>query len=858
MLRAGVGRGFWTSSGVPTSRSSCAVFALSRGRSRRRWCGRRGLRRRRLLRVRMGQGASVGLLAMWFLALARGSMPRRCAGICLAGCRTTWCRGSTWFWIGFRSRPMASSTREHLLRPRRARSHSGVLDRLPLPPNGKLDRRALPAPAPRADALRRAPRTPQEEILCALFAEVLGLERVGIEENFFALGGDSIVSMQLVSRARNAGLLITPRAVFAHQTVEALAAVATPVDQGSCVVTDIAVGALPLTPIMHWLLERGGPIEGFNQAMLLQVPAGLHGHDLRAALQAVLDHHDALRLRLAGVAAGGEVSLEVATCGAIDAQTCLRRIDIAGLGEEARRGQIEAEAQAAHRRLIPSCGVMLQALWFDAGAQASGRLLLMIHHFAVDGVSWRILLPDLAAAWQAVMRGQAPVLAGRGTSFRRWAHRLVGEAHNSERAGELSFWRAQQSGPAVSLVEGGLDPARDRLGRAGHLTLALPSAITDALLGRVPAAFHGGINDVLLTALTLAIVNWGRRGGPHKRTAAVVDGEGDGREGIFADVDLSRTVGWFTSLYPLRLDVGTVDLSDALTGGPALGRAVKSIKEQLRAVPDNGLGYGLLRYLNARTGSELAVLGGPQIGFNYLGRFPAPGSGDWTAADEPLTLASGDAALPLAHCIEVNALTLDGSAGATLTAHWSWSAALFSQAEAGDLAQGWFEVLAALVRHADRPGAGGRSPCDLPLLALSQAEIEGIESKQAQLQAILPLSPLQEGLLFHALYDVQASDVYTVQLALVLEGRLDEERLRAALEALLERHESLRASFEHANLSRPVQLITAGLRVPWRSFDLCGLEQAACAERVSAIVAQDRVERFDLDTPPLLDRKSVV
>ncbi|HYP63084.1 MAG TPA: condensation domain-containing protein, partial [Acidocella sp.] len=541
----------------------------------------------------------------------------------------------------------------------------------------------------------RAPRTPQEEILCGLFAEVLGVERVGIEENFFALGGDSIVSMQLVSRARKAGLLITPRAVFTHQTVETLAAVATPVDQGSSVVTDIAVGALPLTPIVHWLLERGGPIEGFNQAMLLQVPAGLQEHHLRAALQAVLDHHDALRLRLVRAADAGAFSLEVAACGAIDAQTCLHRIDSAGVGEEARRSRIEAQAQAAQRRLNPSCGVMLQALWFDAGAQASGRLLLMIHHLAVDGVSWRILLPDLAVAWEAAVRGQPPMLATRSTSFRGWAHRLMGEAQ--KRAGELSFWRAQQSGPAVSLVEDVLDPARDTLGQVGHLTLTLPSAITGALLGPVPAAFHGGINDVLLTALTLAIVSWCRGHGRDSAAAVLIDVEGHGREGIFADVDLSRTVGWFTSLYPLRLDVGPVDLSDALTGGPALGRAVKSIKEQLRAVADNGLGYGLLRYLNAQTASELAGLARPQIGFNYLGRFPAAGSGDWTAADEPLTLASGDAAMALAHCIEVNALTLDGSNGPTLTAHWSWSAALFSPAEARDLAQGWFEVIEALV-----------------------------------------------------------------------------------------------------------------------------------------------------------------
>src|SRR5262249_23431528 len=302
-----------------------------------------------------------------------------------------------------------------------------VLEHLPLTANGKLDRGALPAPEVRASVLRFA-RSPREELLCALFAEVLGLERVGIDDNFFALGGDSIVSIQLVSRARKAGLVITPRAVFEHQTVAGLAGVASVIGETSGAGSDIAIGGLAPTPIMRWLLERGGALDRFNQAMLLQVPAGMREADLILALPAVLDHHDSLRLRLEAAGAG-EWKLEVAPARAVDAAACIRRIDIGGLDAGGREACICEHARAAESRLSPAAGEMVQAVWFDAGAQRSGRLLLMIHHLAVDGVSWRILVPELAAAWAAIARGEAPALTARGASVRRWARRREVVAH---------------------------------------------------------------------------------------------------------------------------------------------------------------------------------------------------------------------------------------------------------------------------------------------------------------------------------------------------------------------------------------------------------------------------------------------
>ena len=750
--------------------------------------------------------------------------------------------------------PDAAALRAHLgqsLPEHMVPSAFVVLDRLPLTPNGKLDRRALPAPEARVGSVRRVARTPQEEILCGLFAEVLGLERVGIDDNFFALGGDSIMSIQLVSRARKAGLVITPRAVFQHQTVAALSGVVGLVAQTPSPVPEIATGPLPPTPIMHWLLERGGPIDRFCQAMLLQVPAGLQRDHLVAALQSLLDHHDALRLRL-GPASGAPGSLEVLPAGAVVAGDCLRRIDVCGLDEAGLRACIAEAAPAAECRLNPAAGVMVAAVWFDAGAQASGRLLLTIHHLAVDGVSWRILVPELAAAWEATARGGMPAPAPRGTSFRGWAQRLASHARAGGCVEELAFWRGMLDAPSLSLVDGALDPVRDINGTAGRLTLTLPAALTGALLTRVPAAFHGGINDVLLTGLVVAIADWCRRRGRGSSSAVLLDLEGHGREEVFEDIDLSGTVGWFTSLFPVRLDPGALDVEEAMAGGGALGRALKTIKEQLRALPDNGLGYGVLRYLNPQTAAQLAGFAGPQIGFNYLGRFAASAAADWGGAGEAVRLGAGDPAMPLGHCIEVNALTLDEREGTRFTATWSWAPALVAEAEVRDLAQCWFAALEALVRHAAAPGAGGRTPCDLPLVSLSQAEIEGLESTYPQIEDVLPLAPLQEGLLFHALYDAQAPDIYMVQLELGLEGALDSDRMAGAVQALVARHASLRARFRHEHLGRPVQIIVPDATAPWRCIDLSSLDAAEREQRLAAILAQERAERFDLAGAPLI------
>ena len=407
------------------------------------------------------------------------------------------------------------------------------------------------------------------------------------------------------------------------------------------------------------------------------------------------------------------------------------------------------------------------------------------------------------------------------------------------------------------LFAGSLDRGRDVAGSAGHLTLRLSGAVTAALLTRVAGRYYGGIEDVLLTGLSLAVLDWcRRRGGVGGQAlpvpALLVDVEGHGREDVFADVDLSRTVGWFTSLYPVRLDLAGVELSAALSGGSALGRALKRVKEQLRRLPAKGLGYGLLRYLNAATAGELSGFAAAPLSFNYLGRFAGGDGADWSGAAEGEGLVAFEPGLPLSHGLAVDALTLEGPDGPQLVANWTYAPALLDEGAVRALAEGFFGALAALAEHASQAGAGGHSPSDFALVEVSQDEIEELEGRYGRLEDILPLSPLQEGLLFHALYDTAAPDVYTVQLELELAGALEVAVLEASVQALLRRHGSLRACFWHEHVSRPVQVIVGEAPARWRLIDLSGLSDAARQRRLEEIVAADRVERFDVGAPPLI------
>ncbi|MEU9886264.1 amino acid adenylation domain-containing protein [Sphaerisporangium sp. NPDC051011] len=610
-----------------------------------------------------------------------------------------------------------------------------ALAALPLLPNGKLDRRALPAPDFGAGG-GREPSGEAERALAAVFAEVLGVPVVGADDDFFASGGDSIVAIRLAARARAAGVRFSPRQVFQHRTVAALAAVAVMTGPGSTGGThDDGTGTVPLTPIMRATLDRGGPIAGFHQAAFVLTPASLDLDGLRRVLRAVLDRHDMLRARLVRDSGGSATTgpgegwaLRVPAPGTVDAATLIERVEASGDERTLRALYVEG-ALRARSCLDPEAGVMVRAVWFDAGRDRPGRLLLMVNHLVVDGVSWRVLLPDLAAAWTDVAAGRTPALPPVETSFRRWSELLQERAADPALEAGLPAWTGMLAGGAPLPLARPLDPERDLVATTKYLSRALPEDVTEPLLGRVPAAFGATVNDVLLTALALAVADWRRRtpGGPASArddasagrpearggsgNAVLVDLEGHGREeGLAGEADLSRTVGWFTSVVPVLLDPGAVDLDDALAGGPALDAAVDRIKSRLATLPMAGIGHGLLRHLNPVTGPVLAGLGEASIEFNYLGRFGGFEAADWAYApeEEPGDL-DADPGMPLSHPLTVNALTEDRPGGPVFTAQWSFAGELLSEDAVADLAATWFRVLRALAGRAETLGSGRRS-----------------------------------------------------------------------------------------------------------------------------------------------------
>ncbi|HEU5472375.1 MAG TPA: amino acid adenylation domain-containing protein [Actinophytocola sp.] len=729
-----------------------------------------------------------------------------------------------------------------------------ALGRLPLGPTGKLDRSALPEPEFLGEAYR-APRTEAEKIITAAYADVLGVDRVGIDDDFFAVGGDSLRSIQVVARTRARGLEVSTREIFECRTAARLAEVAAARRHQVPVLEEDesgGVGPMPLQPVARHVFEHGGGTNRFAMSMVLELPTGIDADGLAATLDAVLDRHDLLRAQLVP---GEEPSLLVRPRGAVRAADLIHRVDCAGRWDEpAALETAKAELDAALGRLDPRAGTMADFVWF-AAASGAGRLLVVLHHLVVDGVSWRILMSDLAEAWQQVKSGTAAELPAVGTSARRWASALQDEAFSPEREAELEYWRDMLEAPNPPLGTRAFDPAVDVWSTVDTVRVELPAEVTEAVLTTLPAAFKGTGTDVLLAALALAVDRW--RGA---RRPTLVRLEGHGREeDVVPGADLSRTVGWFTSMHPASIDVRGVDLADVLAGGPATGTAVKLVKEQLRGIPDKGVGYGLLRYLNPETAEQLAEYPAPQIGFNYLGRISDAdvpehlrangwGPASWSAELIP----APDPDLPALSALEVSSVATDTADGTRLQAAFMFPTGVLSRERTAELARLWVEVLHGMAGYAARPRIGGLTPSDAPLVSVRQQEIDDWEEQYGRLAAVWPQAPGQSGIQFQAALADGSFDVYHMQFVLHLTGHVDPARMKAAGQALLERYPNLRSAFLSTGDGDPVQVVPERVTIPWRHLDLTGQGEAEQDAALDAALAADRADRLDPTRPPLL------
>ncbi|PMU22634.1 MULTISPECIES: non-ribosomal peptide synthase/polyketide synthase [unclassified Pseudomonas] len=698
-------------------------------------------------------------------------------------------------------------------------THLTPLEKMPLSPNGKLDRKALPVPD-MAEVQQDfvAPANAVESALVEIWQAVLGVARVGTADNFFALGGDSINSIQVVSRARQQGIGLAPKDLFLHQNIQALARAAS-ADQAATIDQGPVNGDSHLVPMQHWFFANDmAHRDHWNQSLMLTPREPLDGACLQQALEHVVAHHDALRLRFVQSGDGTwQASHE-----AVGAQPV-------GLWQRQAENadEIIAIANQAQRSLDLQHGPLLRCSLI-AVQDGSSRLHLAIHHLVMDGVSWRVLLEDLQTAYRQLAVNQPVVLPPKSTAFKAWAEQLQGYAHSEGLARELSYWTGQQAHALPELPRA--RPEGSQASVHGHsVNTRLDTEQTRRLLKQAPSAYRTQVNDLLLSALAQVICQW------TAQPACLVQLEGHGREELFGDVDLSRTLGWFTSLFPV-----------VLTPSVHAADTIKGIKEQLRAVPNKGLGYGVLRYLGAEdVRSRLAKLAQARITFNYLGQFDQ-------SFDEQALFAPSEEGSGAGHADDValgNWLTIDGRVyNGQLSLDWTFSRDVFDEATVQQLADAYGVALQALIEHCCGEEHQGLTPSDFPLARLTQAHLDGLPVPVAQVQDVYALSPMQEGMLFHTLAD-DSSGLYINQISLPVHG-LDTERFAAAWQSVIEREDILRTSFHWQDgLSAPVQIVHRQAELPlliedWRGQDIS--EQA-----IGARATADYLQGFDLARAPL-------
>ena len=732
---------------------------------------------------------------------------------------------------------LAESLSEHMIP-----SAFVFLDAMPVTPNGKIDRRALPAPdfsvgdTAQSEHVDDVPRTEAECILSGIWSELLKLERVGLRDNFFHLGGDSILSIQVVARARQSGLLLTPRQIFEHPTIAALACVAETISQTTDEQGRIT-GHVSLTPIQRWFFEQNFPAPAhWNMSLLLEANERLDTSLIERTVAHLLEHHDALRLRFVREDSGWRQSI----ANGEEPLRCVRTVDLSGLAGEltgaAQLSALEAAAEEAQGELDLGDESLVRVVLFDLGASGQ-RLLFVVHHLVVDGVSWRILLEDWEHVYRQLQSGERVRLPSKTTSFQRWAERLEQLAQRPEVQKELDYWTATSQCTSRLPVDA---QGANIEGSGRTFAVSLSINETNALLQDVPEVYHTRIDDVLLTALVRAFRRW------TGEDTLLVELEKHGREEIFEDVDLSRSVGWFTSAFPILLKLQHTDTT--------LGDDLKSTKEQLRYIPRSGIGYGLLRYLcrDEEVARQMSVLPRAEVSFNYLGQFDQTfqASGLFQLARESSAGAARgqrDREAQRGNLLEVNAGIFDGC----LRAEWTYSAEIHNSATVEKLAHDFLEELQELIAHCLSTKAGAHTPSDFPLARLRQTQLDELLQTRKDAADLFHLSPMQQGMLFHVLYTPN-TDLYLGQFSCALQGDLDADALGIAWQQTLNQHEVLRASFIWENLDEPLQLIHESVCVPLEQHDWRGLPDDEQAERWEAFLTQERQRGFNLSMPPLM------
>jgi non-ribosomal peptide synthase protein (TIGR01720 family) len=488
------------------------------------------------------------------------------------------------------------------------------LEEIPLTSNGKIDHKALPdiIGASGRDTTYMAPRNKVEEDLVTIWESLLKADKIGVHDNFFELGGDSIIVIQVVSKAKRKGYHLQVQDLFDHQTIAALALV---IEKNNTITVvaeqDTLSGTAPLAPIQQWFFEQEQPKPShFNQAVLLQVNKTIRPDDLERAIQVLVNRHDALRFYYSRPGAWEQ------TYGAAEGK--LEVLDLSKPEPGSLAWRLTSECRLVQEGFNITEGALIRFVLFRTpDTEPADRLLMVAHHLVVDGVSWRILIDELQSLLDAYSRNEELDLGLKISSYREWVNALTDYALTERVLAQKDYWRKVSNSFQPLPAELNGQPLRRR--DLASVDMSLSLEYTERLLKEVSFAYNTDINDILLCALGMTICSW------MVNSQVIIGLEGHGRENIFPGIDITNTVGWFTNKYPVLLEIEK---------NAGIGSMIKSVKEQLRNIPDKGMGYGALRYLHPEPGVRDSLRSNCwDIVFNYLGQMDnVLSAGSWFEA----------------------------------------------------------------------------------------------------------------------------------------------------------------------------------------------------------------------------------
>ena len=704
------------------------------------------------------------------------------------------------------------------------------LESLPLTEHGKIDRKALPLPEVSRSAFDIEyvpPQTQEESILCGIWSQVLGRKQIGINDDFLSLGGDSIISLKIIAKAHQAGFKITPKQIFQHPTIASLASKINRIASLPQKHEASLEGRFCLTPVQRWFFEQqfANP-HHWNQAFVFRITRKLNPDYVEQAFKNLMAEHDCLRLRF--IHNGMEWEQEY---GLPPAKVPFSHKDFSSLRPEEYEAAIMKCAETLQKSLNIHDGPMMQAALLGFNEDYGDRLIIVIHHLAVDGVSWQILVTDLESMYSQLEAGKAIAPASKTTSYKEWASLLNGYVTSEKILHELNFWNSLPHDATAYLPIKHHDRTHNVEKFSDTITVSLDNHNTALLLTGALKTYHLQINDVLVLALAQALFTLTGR---HR---FIIDMEGHGREDISGHTDLSRTIGWFTSIFPVYID---------LSPDMELSASIKAIKEQMRRIPAKGIGYGALRYLrNAMPENLLWRMPSADILFNYLGQF------DTIARESALFTFAGESTGPWhdlenrrTHMLEIIGVVMHGA----LEFRFIYSRQYTSEETIRALAADFKKHLQEAVRHCLAVDSPQYTTSDFPLVRLDQKTLEALMTKMPALDDILPLSPIQQ--LFYSI-DHANSALGFEQWCFTIKGNLDHNIFRASWEHVVNQHSILRTAFISEGLKQPVQIICKRVKLPWQFYDVSNLDAAQQQKKIDEIIKIDRENPFDLTEPPL-------